>query len=72
MPIDPTSDYAQALRLMSVALASEYGLAIGTNNPNAALRLFAKVIEDDRTFIDFVAVTSRTNPDGEIWLIRKE
>jgi len=61
------------LELLYEALRSELGIIVATSDPTALKqKLYAARREADDPQLDSLSfVTSRTNPDREIWIVRK-
>jgi hypothetical protein len=63
-------DYTHHIAILQSALDSEYGITVGTPDPHAAKREFERARSLDSSFANLQIVWSRTNPNGEIWILK--
>lgn len=58
------------LTILYSALRSRLGIAVATTNPQESLRDFARAKALDAELSPLRIVPSRTNPNGEVWILK--
>lgn len=68
MPSSPS----QWLEFLYEALHSEFGVVVVTNQPVQARAALSAARAGDPALKGISICTSRTNPNGELWLVKKQ
>lgn len=66
------SDDATPHDLLCAAINSERGVVVATSDPQRLKQQLYAAIRKDADFAVISIATSRTAPDSELWLIRKD
>lgn len=57
--------------ILFAALASDLGLKVSTSSPDQLRQKLYAVRKNDPSFADLSFVISPANPDGELWIVKR-